>query len=95
MLKQWLLSDGKVDDITVEERYTRWTEQLRSDRYVTVPDLALPSIHVTCDCKAVSLAQYNLGCTDLLPSTTEAQRPRSRNYNSTKPTERVQQPKSS
>ncbi|CAK8991390.1 unnamed protein product [Durusdinium trenchii] len=41
MLKQWLLSDGKVDDITVEERYTRWTEQLRSDRYVTVTKLQL------------------------------------------------------
>lgn len=35
MLKQWLLSDGKADAITVEEKYTRWTEQLRTDRYVT------------------------------------------------------------
>ena len=37
MLKQFMLADGKVDTIEVEERYVRWTEQLRSDRYVTVP----------------------------------------------------------
>lgn len=37
MLKQFMLADGKIDDIEVEERYIRWTEQLRSDRYVTVP----------------------------------------------------------
>ena len=37
MLKQFMLADGKIDDIEVEEKYVRWTEQLRSDRYVTVP----------------------------------------------------------
>lgn len=36
MLKQWLLSDGKIDSITVEERFTKWCEQLRTDKYVTV-----------------------------------------------------------
>ncbi len=36
MLKQWLLNDGKVDSITVEEKFTQWLEQLRTDRYVTV-----------------------------------------------------------
>lgn len=36
MLKQWLVSDGSVDSITVEEKYSQWVEQLRSDKYVTV-----------------------------------------------------------
>ncbi len=37
MLKQWLLNDGAVDSITVEEKFVQWVEQLRTDRYVTVP----------------------------------------------------------
>ena len=37
MLKQWMLSDGKLDSITVEEKFIRWCEQLRTDNYVTVP----------------------------------------------------------
>lgn len=40
MLKQWLANDGKCDAIDVEEKYDRWHEQLRSDRYVTVPNRA-------------------------------------------------------
>ena len=36
MLKQWMLSDGSCDSITVEEKYSQWVEQLRSDKYVTV-----------------------------------------------------------
>lgn len=36
MLKQWMLSDGKLDSITVEEKFVRWCEQLRTDNYVTV-----------------------------------------------------------
>ena len=39
MLKQWLTNDGKTDSINVEEKYTRWTEELRSDKYSTVPCL--------------------------------------------------------
>lgn len=37
MLKQWMISDGKADSITVEEKYVRWTEELRSDKYQTAP----------------------------------------------------------
>ena len=37
MLKQWLVNDGKTDSITVEEKYVKWTEELRSDKYATVP----------------------------------------------------------
>ena len=37
MLKQWMVNDGACDAITVEERYVKWTEDLRSDRYTTVP----------------------------------------------------------
>ena len=37
MLKQWMVNDGACDSITVEERYVKWTEDLRSDRYTTVP----------------------------------------------------------
>ena len=37
MLKQWLVNDGKTDSITVEEKYVKWTEELRSDNYATVP----------------------------------------------------------
>ena len=36
MLKQWMISDGSCDSITVEEKYSQWVEQLRSDKYVTV-----------------------------------------------------------
>lgn len=36
MLKQWLIGDGKLDSIHVEEKYVRWTEEIRTDRYVTV-----------------------------------------------------------
>ena len=39
MLKEWLVNDGKTDSILVEEKYTRWTEELRSDKYETVPYL--------------------------------------------------------
>ena len=35
MLKQWLVNDGKTDSIEIEECYTKWIEQLRSDKYVT------------------------------------------------------------
>eukprot|EP00434_Breviolum_minutum_P010436 symbB.v1.2.009202.t2/scaffold580.1/size320225/4 len=35
MLKQWILNDGKTDSITIEEKYIRWTEELRSDKYTT------------------------------------------------------------
>ena len=35
MLKQWLVNDGKTDSITVEEKYVRWTEELRTDNYKT------------------------------------------------------------
>ncbi|CAK8999586.1 unnamed protein product, partial [Durusdinium trenchii] len=45
MLKQWLLNDGKTDSITVEEKYSKWVEQLRSDRYVTVTKLQLYKIY--------------------------------------------------
>lgn len=40
MLKQWLLADGKVDSITVEEKFVRWCEQLRTDKYVTASRFA-------------------------------------------------------
>lgn len=36
MLKQWMVSDGKIDAITVEEKYVKWSEQLRTDKYTTV-----------------------------------------------------------
>ena len=48
MLKQWLLNDGKTDCIDVEEKYVRWTEELRSDRYTTATRLKcqiINSIH--------------------------------------------------
>ena len=35
MLKQWLLNDGKTEAIDVEEKYVRWSEELRSDKYKT------------------------------------------------------------
>ena len=41
MLKEWLMNDGTVDSISVEEKYQRWVEQLRTDRYVTVHGLHL------------------------------------------------------
>lgn len=43
MLKEWLVNDGNVDSISIEEKYTRWVEQLRTDRYVTAYGL-----HLTC-----------------------------------------------
>lgn len=48
MLKQFMLADGKIDDIEVEEKYVRWTEQLRSDRYVTVPKHMMDTHTHTC-----------------------------------------------
>ena len=41
MLKQWLSNDGNTDSISIEEKYSRWVEQLRTDRYVTVHGLQL------------------------------------------------------
>lgn len=35
MLKQWMLSDGSLDAINVEEKYVKWCEQLRTDKYTT------------------------------------------------------------
>ena len=35
MLKQWMVNDGNVDSIQIEEKYTRWVEQLRTVKYVT------------------------------------------------------------
>ena len=34
-MKQWLLNDGKTEAIDVEEKYVRWSEELRSDKYKT------------------------------------------------------------
>ncbi|CAK9029492.1 unnamed protein product [Durusdinium trenchii] len=45
MLKQWLLNDGKTDSITVEEKFTKFVEQLRTDRYVTVTKLQLQKMY--------------------------------------------------
>ena len=39
MLKEWLLSDGKLDSITIEEKFTKWVEQLRTDKYVTATQM--------------------------------------------------------
>ena len=39
MLKQWLLNDGKTEAIDVEEKYVRWSEELRSDKYKTATRL--------------------------------------------------------
>ena len=36
MLKQWLVNDGRTDSISVEEKFVRWVEQLRTDKYVAV-----------------------------------------------------------
>lgn len=46
MLKQWLLSDGKTDSIDIEEKYVRWTEELRSDRYTTATRLKCQIINI-------------------------------------------------
>ena len=37
MLKEWLIGNGKLDSITVEEKFVQFVEQFRSDKYVTVP----------------------------------------------------------
>lgn len=37
MLKQWMIGGGKVDSVHVEERFHKWVEEMRSDRYITVP----------------------------------------------------------
>ena len=39
MLKQWMINDGKTDSISVEEKFVRWCEQLRTDKYVTAPHM--------------------------------------------------------
>lgn len=36
MLKQWMVGEGHVDSISVEERFVKWSEEIRSDRYCTV-----------------------------------------------------------
>ena len=36
MLKQWIMNND-VGDIVVEDKYVQWSEQLRSDKYVTAP----------------------------------------------------------
>lgn len=61
MLKQWLLNDGKTDSITVEEKYSKWVEQLRSDRYVTVPGHAIryaSELHVLCMQHSIDRLMY-------------------------------------
>ena len=35
MLKTWMVNDGRTDSILVEEKFHKWVEQLRSDKYVT------------------------------------------------------------
>ena len=35
MLKTWIVNDGNCDSIQIEEKYSKWVEQLRTDRYVT------------------------------------------------------------
>ena len=47
MLKQWMLADGKTDGITVEEKFVKWCEQLRTDRYGTVPCMQLKVLNKT------------------------------------------------
>ena len=36
MLKQWI-TNPDVGEIEVEEKYVQWSEQLRSDKYLTAP----------------------------------------------------------
>lgn len=59
MLKQFLVADGKVANITVEERYEKWVEQLRTDRYVTAPRLANRK-HKFCLAKVTKLQLYKI-----------------------------------
>lgn len=56
MLKQFVLNPN-VDSIYVEEKFSQWVQDLRSDRYTTVPSLTIQLL-VACWFKTNHVASY-------------------------------------